>query len=512
MSLNLAIILRESAAAHPDKVAVRFEGLDLSYRQIDELSNQVAEQLHRAGIGRDDAVGLMLPNVPQFVIAYFGILKAGARVVPMNVLLKAPEVAHYLSDSDAKAFIAWIDVAAEAVRGAAGSAVQTTWVAGLPGQEVPAGTHPFDELLRGDPRFEFVNTAADDVAVLLYTSGTTGRPKGAELTHFQLFQNCDIAGRLFGVRDDDVVVAVLPLFHVFGLSSVMNVAVRYGGTMTLVPRFDPAKVLEVVQRDRATIFSGVPTMFHALLHHPKVDDYDHSSLRVCNSGGASIPGEVLRGFEEKFGVVILEGYGLSETASAACFNRSVEERRVLSIGKPIYGVEVRVVDEDGKELAAGSDNVGEIVIRGHNVMKGYYKNPEATAEAFKGGWFHTGDMGYRDDEGFFFIVDRKKELIIRGGYNVYPREVEEVLYAHPAVAEAAVIGVPDQRLGEEVAAIVVLRPGAQASEQEIIDWTRERVAAYKHPRSVRFVDALPKGPTGKVLKKELKVAPAPAGR
>jgi long-chain acyl-CoA synthetase len=314
------------------------------------------------------------------------------------------------------------------------------------------------------------------------------------------------------VRDDDVVVAVLPLFHVFGLSSVMNVAVRYGGTMTLVPRFDPAKVLEVVQRDRATIFSGVPTMFHALLHHPKVDDYDHSSLRVCNSGGASIPGEVLRGFEEKFGVVILEGYGLSETASAACFNRSVEERRVLSIGKPIYGVEVRVVDEDGKELAAGSDNVGEIVIRGHNVMKGYYKNPEATAEAFKGGWFHTGDMGYRDDEGFFFIVDRKKELIIRGGYNVYPREVEEVLYAHPAVAEAAVIGVPDQRLGEEVAAIVVLRPGAQASEQEIIDWTRERVAAYKHPRSVRFVDALPKGPTGKVLKKELKVAPAPAGR
>src|SRR5205807_7785869 len=216
--------------------------------------------------------------------------------------------------SDAKGFITWIDVAAEAVRGAAGSAVQTTWVATLPGQEVPAGARPFDELLHGDPRFEFVNTAADDVAVLLYTSGTTGRPKGAELTHFQLFQNCDIAGRLFGVRDDDIVVAVLPLFHVFGLSSVMNVAVRYGGTMTLVPRFDPAKVLEVIQRDRATIFSGVPTMFHALLHHPKVDDYDHSSLRVCNSGGASIPGEVLRGFEEKFGVVILEGYGLSETA------------------------------------------------------------------------------------------------------------------------------------------------------------------------------------------------------
>ena len=272
--------------------------------------------------------------------------------------------------------------------------------------------------------------------------------------------NADTPGRLFGIRDDDVVLVVLPLFHVFGLSSQLNVCVRFGATMSLVPRFDPAKVLEVIQRDGVTVFEGVPTMYVALLHHPTLAEYDMSRLRIGVSGGAPIPAEVLDAFEEKFGIVILEGYGLTETASTTTFNVSAAERKIYSVGKPIWGVEVQIWDDENRLLPPGADHVGEIVIRGVNMMRGYFRNPKATAEAFAGGWFHTGDLGYRDEDGFYFIVDRKKDLIIRGGYNVYPREVEEVLYTHPAVAPAAVVGVPDERLGEEVKAYVETKPGS----------------------------------------------------
>jgi long-chain acyl-CoA synthetase len=299
-------------------------------------------------------------------------------------------------------------------------------------------------------------------------------------------------------------MAVLPLFHSFGQSSVMNTTFFAGGTITLVPRFDAVHVLEVIQRDRVTIFAGVPTMFFALLHHPDRDRYDTSSLRLCISGGAAMPGEVLTAFEQSFGVTVLEGYGLSETSPTASFNRSPEERRFLSVGKPIWGVEMKIFDIDDQELPHGRENIGEIVIRGHNVMKGYFKNPEATAEVMRSGWFHSGDMGYVDQDGYFFIVDRKKELIIRGGFNVYPREVEEVLYSHPAVAAAAVIGVPDERLGEEVKAVVQPMAGQTPSAEELIAYCKERIAAYKYPRTVEFIDQLPMGPTGKILKKELK--------
>jgi long-chain acyl-CoA synthetase len=292
----------------------------------------------------------------------------------------------------------------------------------------------------------------------------------------------------------------------------MNTSFFAGGTITLVPRFDATRVLEVIQRDRVTIFAGVPTMYFALLNHPERDRYDTSSLRLCVSGGAAMPGEVMTAFEQGFGVTILEGYGLSETSPTASFNRSQEDRRFLSVGKPIWGVEMKIFDVDDKELPPGRDSVGEIVIRGHNVMKGYFKNPEATAEAMRSGWFHSGDMGYQDEDGYFFIVDRKKELIIRGGFNVYPREVEEVLYSHPAVAAAAVIGVPDLRLGEEVKAFVQPKPGQQPTAEELIAFCKERVAAYKYPRSVDFVEQLPMGPTGKILKKELKASLQAAGR
>jgi long-chain acyl-CoA synthetase len=342
-----------------------------------------------------------------------------------------------------------------------------------------------------------------DTAVIVYTAGTTGRPKGAELTHFQLFMNADTPGRLFGIRDDDVVLVVLPLFHVFGLSSILDVCVRFAATMSLVPRFEPAKVLEVIARDRVTVFEGVPTMYIALLNHPDRDRFDTSSLRVGVSGGAPIPAEVIDEVERSFGIVVLEGYGLSETASTTTFDVSAEERRIYSVGKPIYGVEVQVWDAGGQVLPPGRENVGELVVRGVNVMRGYHGNPVATRESMTDGWFHTGDLGYVDEDGFFFVVDRKKELIIRGGENVYPREVEDVLYSHPAVAEAAVVGVPDDRLGQEVKAVVALRPGRTATEEDLIGYVRERVASYKYPRTVEFREDLPMNATGKILKREL---------
>lgn len=514
MSWNLAVMLRESARANPDKVAVILDQFRLTYAEVDALASQVGAGLRANGLQPQDRVGLMLPNVPQFPIAYFGILGAGGIVVPMNVLLKAPEIAYYLSDSGASVLIVWEDYAAEALKAAAEVGGVTVYVAQKPGSDVlPEGSRNLFDLLKEPPTSDMAQTGPEDTAVILYTSGTTGRPKGAELTHFNLFMCCEVsATRLVEFRDDDIALAVLPLFHSFGQSNVMNTTVYCGGTMTLVPRFDATRILEVIQRDRVTIFLGVPTMYFALLHQPGAEAYDLSSLRLCISGGASMPGEVLRGFEERFGVTILEGYGLSETSPTVSFNRSLEERKVLSVGKPLWGVEMRIFDEKDQALPPGRDNVGEIVIRGHNVMKGYFRKPDATAEAIRGGWFHTGDMGYSDEDGFFFIVDRKKELIIRGGFNVYPREVEEVLYEHPAVAAAAVIGVPDERLGEEVSAVVQLRSGHSPSQGELIEYCKQRLAAYKYPRSVEFVDHLPMGPTGKILKKELKAQLQAAGR
>jgi long-chain acyl-CoA synthetase len=505
MSFNLATTLRESRRAKPDHPLCHISDLTFSYAQVDEISGRVASALLGQGLRRGDKVAVQLPNLPQFIFTYFAILKAGLVMVPLNPLLKAPEVAYQLEDSESRMLITFEGFADEAVAGAIAAGHVPTYVVNLPGHDQrPEGTRHFDELYFADDTGDIEPTDADDTAVIIYTSGTTGKPKGAELTHYQLYMNCTVAGGLFGFRDDDIGIAVLPLFHVFGLSSVLNTTVRFAGTLVLIPRFEADAVLDAIARYRATIFSGVPTMYYALVQADPAGR-DLSSLRVGISGGAAIPGEVIRAFEEKFpGVVILEGYGLSETASTTTFNISAEQRKVLSIGKPIWGVEVRVVDEDDKPLPPGPENIGEIVIRGHNVMKGYYGNPAATEEAFRGGWFHSGDLAYADEDGYLFVVDRKKDLIIRGGFNVYPREIEEVLFAHPAVAEAAVIGRPDERLGEEVVAIVVLKAGAQAAPDEVIAYCKERLAAYKYPREVIIVDELPKGPTGKILKRELR--------
>jgi long-chain acyl-CoA synthetase len=346
----------------------------------------------------------------------------------------------------------------------------------------------------------------DDVAVILHTSGTTGKPKGAMLTHGNLGRNAEVSVRtLVEIGPDDVVMGCLPLFHVFGLTCGLNGAVLAGATLTLIPRFEPRKALEVIQRDGVTVFEGVPTMYSALLSVADQDAAEAAhSLRTCVSGGAALPVQVLTDFENAFGCTVLEGYGLSESSPAAAFNHPHRPRKAGSIGTPIEGVEMRVVDLDGVGVPQGK--TGEIQIRGHNVMKGYWNLPDATTATITSeGWLNTGDVGRIDEDGYFYIVDRTKDLIIRGGYNVYPREIEEVFYEHPAVAEAAVIGIPHDSLGEEVGAAVALKKGASVTADELRDYVKARVAAYKYPRLVWLVDALPKGPTGKLLKREITV-------
>jgi long-chain acyl-CoA synthetase len=495
MSRNLATILTETAEREPEHLAIKLDDFELNYQLLNEATARVAGLLRSKGIEPGDRVGIMLPNVPHFPVAFYGALRAGAVVVPMNVLLKGREVGFYLKDPQAKLVFAWHDFADAAAQGAEEAGAEVISV--KPGE--------FEQMLfEQDADHSMADRSGDDTAVILYTSGTTGTPKGAELTHDNLLGNVEtILSTLIEMQPDDVVLGALPFFHVFGLTCGLNSTVCAGATLTLLPRFEPAKALEIFARDRVTIFEGVPTMYVAMLHSDKADEADTSSLRLCVSGGSAMPGEVLRAFEEKFGCKILEGYGLSETSPVASFNHPDRERKVGSIGTPIHGVEMKVVDEDDNEVERGE--VGEIVIKGPNVMKGYWRKDEETAKAIKDGWFHTGDMAKVDDDGYFFIVDRKKEMILRGGYNVYPREIEEVLYEHPAIAEVAVVGVPDDTMGEEVGAAVVLKKGEDVSADELKSFVKEQVANYKYPRRIWFVDELPKGPTGKILKRDVEV-------
>jgi long-chain acyl-CoA synthetase len=493
MSANLAQNLVVAAERFGDRTAMKLDDTEVSYALLDEGSARIAGMLREQGVGPGDRVGIMLPNVPYFALVYYGILRAGGVVVPMNVLLKGREVTFYLRDSGASILFAWHGFAEAAQTGAREAGTELVLVE-------PGG---FEQLVgAAEPVREVADRADGDTAVILYTSGTTGTPKGAELTHDSLGRNAEAACALFDLGEDAVILGALPLFHSFGQTCGLNACIRAAATLTLLPRFDPAKALEVIRRDRVSVFEGVPTMYNAMLHDEHAGDADTSTLRVCASGGAAMPGEVLRAFEERFGCEILEGYGLSETSPIASFNHPDRERKVGSIGTPIAGVEMKVVDDDGHDVPSGE--VGEIVIRGHNVMKGYWRNDEATREAIRDGWFSSGDMAKVDDDGYFFIVDRKKDLIIRGGYNVYPREIEEVMYEHPAVAEAAVVGVPHDELGEEIAAFVALKPGQDAEPAELQAFVKEQVAAYKYPRQVYLVDELPKGPTGKILKREIK--------
>ena len=488
--MNLSSLLVDSAAGRPDCVAVRLDTDVLTFRQLDDLSARLAGYLTRAGLGPGDRVGLMLPNSLAWPVAYYGILRAGSVVVPINPMLKPRELAHYLVDSGARMLITAGDQWPE---------VDVTVI----------GLDRFAELLAGEaPLVATTERDPGDTAVILYTSGTTGRPKGAELTHDNLTRNATVAATtLFGLGSEDVVLGCLPLFHSFGQTCALNASVRSGASLTLLPRFDAGRALEIIARDGVTVFAGVPTMYSALMHDPGAGEADVRTLRLCVSGGAALPVEVLHGFEAAFDTVVLEGYGLSETSPVACFNHPNRPRLPGSIGTPIEGVQLRLVDETGAEARPGE--VGEIAIRGHNVMKGYWHQPEATAEVLTEGWFRTGDLGRRDDDGNYFIVDRKKDLIIRGGFNVYPREVEEVLYEHAAVAAVAVVGIPDARLGEEVGAAIVRKAGMDTTEEELREYVKARCAAYKYPRRIWFVDALPMTPTGKIVRREVEVPSVP---
>jgi long-chain acyl-CoA synthetase len=493
MSLNLAEAVTGSAERHGDQLAVRLDQIQLTYAQLDEMAAKAAAMLRDRGVEPGDRVGLMLPNVPAFVVLYYGILRAGGIVVPMNVMLKRREVGYFLEDSGARLLLTTDDLREEAEAGAAEANAEAMALerGGLPKWLEPHEAEP-----------GVADTAPGDTAVILYTSGTTGKPKGAELTHANLDGNAEIFCRtMTKIGPGDVVFGALPLFHSFGQTAAMNASLRAGGCLALLPRFEPEAALEMMQTLGATVFLGVPAMYTAILNHPNREGFDLGSLRICISGGQSLPVEVLRGFEEAFGCKILEGYGLSETSPVACQNHPDRERKPGSIGLPIEGTEMKIVDESGGEVPDGE--VGEILIRGPNVMKGYWRRPEATAEAIRDGWLYTGDLGRRDSDGYFYVVDRKKDLIIRGGYNVFPREVEEVLYEHPDVVEAAVVSVPDERLGEEVGAAVVLRPGSETSPEDLQAHVRSQLAAYKYPRRIWMLDELPKGPTGKILKREI---------
>ncbi|WP_125611567.1 long-chain-fatty-acid--CoA ligase [Specibacter cremeus] len=494
---NLATILSNTAATHPDAVAIKFDDVEIAYGALDSLSAQVAGLLAVRGIKPGDRVAIMSPNLPHMPAIYYGILRYGAIVVPLNPLLKAREVAYHLHDAGAVLVFAWEGVAGEAATGAqeAGAAVV------LIDREL-AGT-----LAQTEPVREIAACHGNDTAVILYTSGTTGRPKGAELTHDNLRSNARLSAGLFGIEPGDVLFGGLPFFHVFGQTCALNAAVMIGATVTLLPRFDPVRALEIMARDKVTLFAGVPTMYIALLRAPGRDAYDTSSLRLAASGGSALPLEILHEFEREFDATMLEGYGLSETSPVLTFNQLDGIRKPGSIGTVVKGAQLRILDEDGNDVPDGE--IGEIAAAGPYVMKGYWHNPEATAAAIPDGWFRTGDLARRDADGVYFIVDRKKDMILRSGYNVYPREIEEVLYEHPAVAEAAVVGRVDELHGEEIVAVVTLKADAGADHDAVSaairEFVKERVAAYKFPRRVVIVDALPKGPTGKILKREINV-------
>ena len=508
MSLNLANSAHISCRHFAEETALIHDERKLNYREFLRRLVAFASHLRQVGVQPGDKVALFCPNRMSFTIAYYGILQAGGTVVPISYLAVGREVGYYLDDSDAAALIAWSEYA-EAAREGFDSADACNHLLLFDESDGPL-TMVDSPGVNPDGECDLALTSSEDTAVILYTSGTTGQPKGAELTHFNMYSNAQFcAEQLLGepgrreiFGPGNVSLSALPLFHSFGQTSNQNSSIMGGAAMSYLERFDPEAALEVMERDRVTQFAGVPTMYFALLNFEGAERYDLSSLKYCYSGGAPMPVEVMKDFDRKYNVNILEGYGLSETSPVATFNLMYRPKKIGSIGLAISGCEVKVVDGDDNEVSPGE--VGEIVIRGYNVMKGYYKRPEATEEAFRGGWFHTGDMGTMDEDEYFFIVDRKKDMIIRGGFNVYPREVEEILYSHPAIREAAVIGVADEKYGEEVKAFVSLKEDCEVSLDELFEFSKERLSASKYPRLFEILDDLPKGSTGKILRKSLR--------
>ncbi len=516
-TLNLASIVSHHAKLAPQKEAIVWNDVRMTYGQLDAMSNKVANALTEMGVGHGDNVALNCPNLPYFPIVYYGILKAGAAVVPTCVLFTPREIAYQLKDSDAKAIFAF-EGTDELPIGASCKAAfdevdSCEHLIILPIELTAKSPFPehktLTQLIASQPDFfETYPTAPSDTCAILYTSGTTGQPKGAELTHLNIYSNVTTTYLIhlpvldFTDGRQKTVLITLPLFHTTGQTVQMNTNIYGGNRIVLLPRFDAKATLDVMVKEKVNFWVGVPTMYWALLKYAEETGYDISkvaeNMKVCTSGGAPMPVEVMREFESKFNVRVMEGYGLSETSPLATFNHFEKPSKPGTVGQAIFGVEVKCFDDNDNEVKRGER--GEVVIRGTNVMKGYYKRPEATAEVFRNGWFHTGDIGIMDEEGYLSIVDRKKDMILRGGYNIYPRELEEVIMTHPAVSLVAVIGIPDERLGEEAKAFVVLKQGESITEADFIEWCKGQLAANKYPRHVEFRDSLPIGNTGKISK------------
>ena len=523
--LNLSVVLEDGARSVPEKDCLVFGDLRLNYAVTNMIANQVANLLVSRGVKPGDRVALISPNLPYFPFVYFGALKAGAVVVPLNVLLTPREIAYHLEDSGAKAIFAFsggpdLPVGERAFE--AFNQVDTceTYIdlPAAPGATESSieGAQTLWKALEGQPgEFESAQVSSDDTAVIIYTSGTTGKPKGAELSHNNLMMNAVVSSGLVNPHPDgrDVVLVVLPLFHIFGQTVMLNAALYRHATLVLMPRFDGDEALGLMEKEGVTGFAGVPTMYWGLLNAVRASDGAGHDIKAITSnivdavsGGAALPAQLAQDFQDTFGVGIKEGYGLSETSPVASFNNPNIKAKTGSIGRPVWGVEMKLIDSEWNEVVKTGDEepVGEIAVRGHLVMKGYHNRPEVNAEVLKDGWFRTGDIARRDDEGFYFIIDRSKDMIIRGGYNVYPREVEEVLMGHEAVSLAAVVGVPHDSHGEEIKAFVILKEGAELTSEELIGWSKERLAAYKYPRQIEFRENLPMTATGKILKRELR--------
>jgi long-chain acyl-CoA synthetase len=497
--MNLARLLENSAERIPEQVGLRFEGREYTFLELNLLVNRMANGLVAAGLRREDKCILMMQSSPEFVIAYYALAKIGAVIIPVNFLYKVHELSHIFRDSGARGFIGMEPFLGEPLK----------LLRSLPGLKIRiaadaeegSGFVPL-KTIDGPENFQTYDARDDDTLAILYTSGTTGTAKGAMLTHRNLYSNAVTVADMRTTDPGDVVLGVLPLYHIFGQTSALNASVYLGLTFHLFRQFEPEQVLQVVETEPGTILFAVPTMLSRLVAATDQRGLSRSSLRFCISGGASLPPKLLHQFEERFKTKIYEGYGLSECSPVCVENPFGKTTKPGSIGLPIPGFEARIVDDSDQDVETGE--VGELIVKGPGVMKGYLNCPEETARTLANGWLHTGDLARQDEDGYIYIVDRKKDMIIRGGHNIYPREIEELLFQHPDVLEAGVYGVPHEDLGEEVAADVVLKQGAKATAEDLQWFVKERVSPHKYPRIVRTVQDLPKSHTGKVLKRELR--------
>lgn len=494
--MNIAKNLERARLFFPDKPALIFEGKTYTYCQLDEAVNRLANGLRTLGVEKGDRVALFLPNIPEFVFGYYAVQKIGAIAVSVNAMLKRHEVKYIVNDAGTSVMLTTASLRQEVVDEDLPDLKHVIITEGEAGNDLSLE----GLMAKGDTLFKIAETDMHDPAAILYTSGTTGFPKGAVLTQMNIGSNSLSASNHSGVRPDDRLHLFLPLFHCFGQNYILNGGISKCATLVLHRRFEPEPVLEAIQKERVTLFFAVPTVFIYFLNMD-TSGYDLSSLRYCFTAAANMPRETAMGWKEKFGMIIHEGYGLTECSPFASYNHDFRHK-FGSIGMPIENVDMKIADESGNELPAGE--MGEIIIRGPNVMKEYWRNPEATAAAIQNGWLRSGDIGMTDGDGYFFITDRVKDMINVAGFNVYPNEVEQVLYRHPAVHEAAVYGVPDPIKGEAVHAAIVLKENAEATPEQIMDFCRTNMAVYRMPRKVVFVDQLPKSATGKILKRILR--------